>query len=238
MFVVSLIIRCSVTDLAAYRIVIFLSIAMHFLKPILVAGFLFSTTLAAPLLPVEAHELEAREYDIDLDHAARGWSVEEAIAARELSEHLDELMDREEEYLDFLVARNKWLEAAKKIRTGLKTKSGEAVFWSGNTPRPGQKPISAGTIAKKFAESKGKSTLQMKLNQEGIKIPPINRKDPNNRSEQLWRMASKRYASKANGPVNAFVGQNLNPNGVYSKYEKPRLLKNPAVSKLIESVVK
>jgi hypothetical protein len=207
---------------------------MHFLKSLLVAGFLLSASLAAPLRPVEVYDLIARE--IEPDYAARGWPTEEYIATRDFSEDLSEqLIARDEEYIiDFLVARNKLLKVAKQIKNGLKTKPGEAVFWSGNTPRPGKKPLSAGKEAKKFAKDNGKLTLQMKMKEDKIKIPPYNPKDPKDRSGQLWRMASKRFASKASGTINAFLGQNVNKNSIYKKDEKPILLKKPAVTKLIE----
>jgi hypothetical protein len=209
---------------------------MYFLKSLVVAGFLLSATLAAPLRPAEVHNLRASARDIEPDYASRSGLTEEYIPARDLSEDLGQLTTRDEEYTDFLVARNKLLNIAKQIKNGLKTKPGEAVFWSGNTPRPGKKPLSAGKEAKKFAKDNGKSTLQMKLKDEKIKIPPYNPKDPKDRSGQLWRMASKRFASKASGTINAFLGQNVNKNGIYKKEEKPILMKKPTVTKLIENI--
>jgi hypothetical protein len=207
---------------------------MLFFKPLLVVGVLFSTTLAAPIISAEIEEVQARDYDLEREYAARSWSSEELMAARDLSESVQELLTRDEDYADFLFARTKKLvEVANKLRNGLKTKPGEAVFWSGNTPRPGGPPLSAGDAAEKFAKDKGKSTLGMKLKQEGIKMPDYKPGDPN-RSEQLWRIASKSFARKANGPVNAFLGKEVNKNGIYKKDEKPILMKSKSVTKLTE----
>ncbi|KAH6905032.1 hypothetical protein BKA70DRAFT_1294759 [Coprinopsis sp. MPI-PUGE-AT-0042] len=207
---------------------------MHLARVLMLAGFVLSTTLAAPVLPVEIHDLSARAYDIEPEYAARSWLDEDALVTRGLSANLEELITRDEDHEDFLVARNKLLAAAKMIRTGLKTKPGEAVFWSGNSLRPGgKKPISAGVAASAFAKKEGKSTLQMKLRQEKIPMPKFN---PQDRSAQLWRMASKKFASGASGTINAFLGQNVNKKGIYMKEEKPRLMNKPTVSKLIEHI--
>jgi hypothetical protein len=60
------------------------------------------------------HNLGAHEHDIDLGHASRSWPIEEA---RDLSEHSNELISRDDDYMDLLIARstNKLVAVAEKL---------------------------------------------------------------------------------------------------------------------------
>lgn len=198
------------------------------------AAFAISTVLAAPLFPID-YDLSARDHDVTPRYAARGGV--------------------DDDYKHFLVARSgagkklwqtaanailpakkptpKLLEVAKQIRTGLKTKPNEAIFWSGsNFDSKGEK-VSVMNDAQAFAAGKGKSTLEMKLKEEKIDMPPYK---PEDRSPQLWRMASKKFASGAKGEVEVVKGQSLNAGNIYTTHEKHRLEKNPAVTKITEHV--
>ncbi|KAH6905276.1 hypothetical protein BKA70DRAFT_1293876 [Coprinopsis sp. MPI-PUGE-AT-0042] len=230
---------------------------MHFARALIAAGFLLSATLAAPLLPVKVHDLSARDYNVDKsNYAARSWLDEDGVmAARDLSlDFLEELITRDEDYEADLVARTKGKKGKKKGPTrlerfekvkallmqpnALKTLPNQAIFWSGNTLGPKGKPLSAGVAADTYARAHNGKTVAMKLREANILSQMLTQapSDPHDYSGQLWSLASRLFAQGASGEIHAFLGQNVKPNGVYVVVEKPELIKNPAVSALIEHV--
>ncbi|KAH6901532.1 hypothetical protein BKA70DRAFT_1568377 [Coprinopsis sp. MPI-PUGE-AT-0042] len=215
---------------------------MHFARALFAAGFLLSATLAAPLLPIKVHDLSARDYDVDKsEYAARSWLDEDGVmAARDLSDFLEDLNTRDEDYEVDLVARDRAAEFEKVksqiIANGLKTPPDKAVFWTGSTPRPNKDPLSAKEAAGRYARKIKGMTVQMKLNKENIRMLNYDIKDLNDYSGQLWKLASRLFAQGASGEIHAFLGQNVKENGVYMVVEKPELINNPAVTALIEHV--
>ncbi|RDB30105.1 hypothetical protein Hypma_013842 [Hypsizygus marmoreus] len=122
------------------------------------------------------------------------------------------------------------LNVAKQIKNKLRPQPNQAVFWSGQKVGLNGKTMSVKADAQKWAKTNGKETINQGLAKHNIKIPPM-RKNP--ASDRLWDVASKAWAVRAKGETNAIVG-NRRPGNVYDRVEKPALLKNPNVNKIVE----
>ncbi|KAH6905010.1 hypothetical protein BKA70DRAFT_1049289, partial [Coprinopsis sp. MPI-PUGE-AT-0042] len=92
--------------------------------------------------------------------------------------------------------------------------------------------------ATKYARKYGKTTLQMALKQLGIKIPPFRKNDYewNARILILWRIASIKFANCASGVIVVIRGEHTADDSIYLNFEKPRLMKSPAVTTIIELI--
>lgn len=107
------------------------------------------------------------------------------------------------------------------VTAPLETATQGRVFWSGS--RGG---VSNMQWAEDYAGASGKTTLEMKLAEEGVSMPPF-RENPD-----AWFQASREFAEGASGPVDAFVTGSVRPNSVFNTIEKPALLLNPNVPKI------
>ncbi|PPQ75345.1 hypothetical protein CVT26_015151 [Gymnopilus dilepis] len=134
-----------------------------------------------------------------------------------------------------LATRNKHMAQAVaialRIRKAFRPKPHESVFWSGTKPEKNGQMVSVMGDAKKFALAHNKKILTQALSRHGIRIPAP---QGNPLSSRLWNFASKAWALKAMGVVHAVLGSKRRPGNVYDNIEKPTLLKNGKVSKLIE----
>ena len=122
------------------------------------------------------------------------------------------------------------VKIARRIKSSLVAKPGKTVFYTGT--KPGKKgPIPVKQTAELFAKPRGKELLGHALAKAKIRIPS-EKKNPH--SMRLWKFASKVYAMKSSNVAHAFIGKWIRPENVYHNIEKPALLKNPKVTKLVE----
>jgi len=104
------------------------------------------------------------------------------------------------------------------------TQPNEAVFWSGRTDGVG-----GANVAKGFA-GKGGKTLEMLIEERGIKMPEWN---PNNPSSiEAWNALSRELAAGASGEVRVVLGENLRPGNTWELIEFNELKANPNVTKI------
>ncbi|RDB20219.1 hypothetical protein Hypma_012664 [Hypsizygus marmoreus] len=122
------------------------------------------------------------------------------------------------------------LQIEKQIEDKLHPKPDQAVFWSGSKMSKKGKPVSVKRDAQKYATAAGKQTINQALAKNNIKIPPPSM---NPASARIWEKASETWASRSKGEVNAFVGDK-HPNSVYDRIEKPTLIRNNNVNKVVE----
>jgi hypothetical protein len=124
---------------------------------------------------------------------------------------------------------------SQELNQALKTGPGQAIFWSGKTIVDGKKRSSR-LDAWKHAESTGGKTLDMAMKDGGIpipeKVPPGPKKSV--KSQRKWKKPSIIFAKKAQGEIDVHLGELVNPDSVYNKYERPKLLENPKVTKVTE----
>ena len=120
---------------------------------------------------------------------------------------------------------------ARQIKHSLIAIPNKSVFYTGH--KPGKKgPIPVKQTAEYFAKAnEKKQLLGHALAKAKIRIPSENK---NLHANRLWKIASKVYAMRSSGVAHAFIGKWVGKENVYHKIEKPTLLKNPKVSKLIE----
>ncbi|RDB20310.1 hypothetical protein Hypma_012635 [Hypsizygus marmoreus] len=122
------------------------------------------------------------------------------------------------------------LKVAKQIKNKLRPQPDQAVFWSGTKKGQDGKTASVKPDAQKYAKANGKETINQALAKNNIKIPPPSQ---NPASPRLWDVASKAWALRSKGETNAVVGDRR-PGNVYDRIEKPTLIKNPNVNKIVE----
>lgn len=106
------------------------------------------------------------------------------------------------------------------------TKPDTAFFWSGRTEGIGGEKIAGG-----IASARGGTTLEMLLEDRGIKLPPWDAGNPS--VVAAWENASAEYARNASGTVRAVIGAEMRPGNVWQTQELPALLSNPKVTKII-----
>jgi len=124
----------------------------------------------------------------------------------------------------------KAVSVANQIRTKIRPKPNQAVFWSGTKTSQG-KTVSVKQDAQKFARKNGKETLNMALKKNGINIPS---QKANPQSNRLWDIASKAWATRASGKTDAVLGGSVRPDSVWKRVEKPELMKNNKVTQVTE----
>ncbi|RDB15121.1 hypothetical protein Hypma_012667 [Hypsizygus marmoreus] len=122
------------------------------------------------------------------------------------------------------------LNVAKQIKNKLRPQPNQAVFWSGMKIGQNGKTTSVKADAQKYAKANGKETINQALAKNNIKIPSPSQ---NPASSRLWDFASKAWALRSKGETNAIVGD-TRPGSVYNRIEKPTLIKNPKVNKIVE----
>jgi len=127
------------------------------------------------------------------------------------------------------------VKIARQIKRTLMPTPGKSVFYTGAKPskNKGRLPVQAKQTAEYFAKANGgKELLGNALAKAKIRIPS---KEKNPLAlPRLWRFASKAFAMKSSGAVHAFIGKTVRPGNDYHNVEKPALLKNKKVTKLIE----
>jgi len=108
-------------------------------------------------------------------------------------------------------------EQARNSSSSSVAKSGEAVFWSG---RQGANRAAA----EAFASSTGKTTLEMTPAGRALEAAGGN--------ISQWKALSADFARTASGEINAFTG-GARASSVWNTVEKPLLMQNPDVTKII-----
>ncbi len=110
---------------------------------------------------------------------------------------------------------------ADKYRFVLET--GKSTFWSGLGANGDQ-------AAARGAQSLGRTTMEEALNNHGITMPNW---DPNVPSSIVaWNSSSSSFAMRSSGSVYAILGKTVNPNGVWSVFERTLLGVNPSVTSI------
>lgn len=105
------------------------------------------------------------------------------------------------------------------------TKPNTAFFWSGKTDGVG-----GAEVAAKIAREKHGTTLEMMIEEKGIKMPAWDPNDP--ASIKAWEDISEEYAQGVSGEVRGVIGQSLRPNNIWQNKELPALKANPKVTKI------
>jgi hypothetical protein len=109
-----------------------------------------------------------------------------------------------------------------------------AFFWSGRDANEiGVGPVSAGGsgVSERLATMHNGTTLEGLIDQNQIAPPKWSFDDPD--AERWWSEVSRTYASKVEGEVHAVVGSNLRPGNIWETVELPRLMDNPAVTRIV-----
>lgn len=109
-----------------------------------------------------------------------------------------------------------------------------AFFWSGRTADGlGVGPESAGGsgAADLYAASHSGTTLEGLIARNGVSPPKWSFDDP--LAEEWWSQVSRMYAQNVEGEVHAVIGAKLRPGNVWETVELPRLMENPAVTKIV-----
>lgn len=109
--------------------------------------------------------------------------------------------------------------------TGLQTEPDTAFFWSGKTAGVGGDQVAA-TVAK----SRHGKTLEMLIEERGIKMPDWDPKNP--AVKKAWEDVSSEYAKGASGEVRVVLGANLRPGNIWQTRELPALKANGAVTRI------
>ena len=123
------------------------------------------------------------------------------------------------------------VKIARQIKNSLKAVPSKTIFYTGTKLGKKGKEIPVKQTAEHFAKANQKQLLGHALAKAKIRIPSENK---NPHSMRLWKLASKAYAMRSSGVAHAFIGKWTRPENVYHNIEKPTLLKNPKLSKLIE----
>ena len=119
--------------------------------------------------------------------------------------------------------RNEKGQFIKKSKVA--TEPDTAFFWSGRTDGVGGQDV-----AWEIAEQKNGVTLEMMLENRGIKMPSW---DPTNpKSIKAWEDISEQYAANVSGEIRAVVGQSMRPGNIWENKELPALMKNSNVTKI------
>ena len=107
----------------------------------------------------------------------------------------------------------------------LVTESDTAFFWSG---RSGS--FRAGVEAPRIASTNNGVTLEMIIEQRGVKMPIY---DPSDQSSiKAWADVSMEYANGCKGNVRAVIGRNTRPDSIWLTTELPALKANPRVTRI------
>jgi hypothetical protein len=109
--------------------------------------------------------------------------------------------------------------------SGMQTAPNSAFFWSGRT-----NGVGGDKVAADIAGKRGGTTLEMLIEERGIKMPPWDQSNP--ASIKAWEDISSEYANGVSGEVRAVIGNSLRPGNIWQTKELPRLLKNPNVTKI------
>ncbi|NCC50881.1 MAG: hypothetical protein EOM20_06650 [Spartobacteria bacterium] len=109
----------------------------------------------------------------------------------------------------------------KSSKSGVETLIDDAAFWSG---RSGEN--------RKLADMSGLTTLEMTPAGQALDAQDLFSKMSYDEAIIPWENLSREFASEASGTVNAWVG-GAYPLSVWSRIEKPTLLLNPKVKKII-----
>lgn len=108
----------------------------------------------------------------------------------------------------------------------VRTKPGEAFFWSGRT-----NGIGGELIAKDIARSEQGTTMEMLIEKHEIKMPAWDPANPVHTRE--WGKISEAYAQGSSGQVRGVIGAELRPGNIWEGYEKGALKTNPNVTEIV-----
>jgi len=104
---------------------------------------------------------------------------------------------------------------------GVGTAADDAAFWSGM----------AG-VNRSAAEASGLTTLERTSAGRALDAQDLFSKLPYDEAIVPWENLSRQFASEASGTVRAWTG-GASPSSVWSRIEKPTLMLNPNVNKII-----
>jgi RHS repeat-associated protein len=110
-----------------------------------------------------------------------------------------------------------------------------AFFWSGkDADGVGVGPVSAGGDGSsvRFAEAHSGTVLEDLLERNGVEAPKWSPGDV--AAQKWWSDVSDMYAGNVTGEVRAVVGSQLRPGNIWQSVELPRLMDNPAVTRIVE----
>ena len=113
-----------------------------------------------------------------------------------------------------------------------KTEPNTAYFWSGRTSDGvgvGPQGNDVG-IAAQLAHERGGVTLESVMRERGVLQPEWDADNP--AVAQWWADHSAAYANNAHGEIHAVIGSSLRPGNIWENVELPRLMDNPAVSRI------
>jgi RHS repeat-associated protein len=119
----------------------------------------------------------------------------------------------------FAQTSRRW--TALDAESGVTTAADDAAFWAG---RAGANRAAA--------ESSGLTTLERTPAGRALDAEDLFSKLPYDEAVVPWENLSQRFAREASGTVNAWVG-GASPTSVWSRIEKPALMMNPNVRKII-----
>ncbi|MCF3131526.1 GDSL-type esterase/lipase family protein [Streptomyces olivochromogenes] len=114
-----------------------------------------------------------------------------------------------------------------EVRTALASRPGSNIFWTGRVGACESEDDSVKPLAEKFAKWRGQKTLEMRLAEAGVKMPPFD--TPDNNAKEIWRFASAEYARQTSGEAWVFKGKCVRDDNTWETRELPELKKSGKV---------
>lgn len=108
-----------------------------------------------------------------------------------------------------------------QVRAALKSAPGSNLFCTGRegsceSEKDGVKPL-----AEKFARERGQDTLEMRLADAGLKMPPFD--TPDNNAKEIWRFASAEFVRQTSDPAWVIKGKCVRDGNTWETRELPEL---------------
>lgn len=109
------------------------------------------------------------------------------------------------------------------IRKAVASAPGSNVFWTGRTGSCSSPADGVIVTTQNFARGRGQKTLEMRLRDAGINMPVYAEHNPDPRSKQLWRFASREFAAQSFGQAWVVKGTCVRDSNTWERNELPEL---------------
>ncbi|MGV9244051.1 hypothetical protein [Streptomyces sp. NPDC003710] len=108
-----------------------------------------------------------------------------------------------------------------QVRAALVSAPGSSLFWTGRIGSGESEADSVKPLTEKYARQRGQKTLEMRLDEAGLKMPPFD--TPDNNAKEIWRFASAEYALQASDQAWVIKGKCVRKDNAWETRELPEL---------------
>ncbi|MFF3517520.1 GDSL-type esterase/lipase family protein [Streptomyces sp. NPDC002573] len=108
-----------------------------------------------------------------------------------------------------------------QVRAALVSAPGSNLFWTGRIGSCQSEADSVKPITEKYAKQRGQKTLEMRLADAGLKMPPFD--TPDNKAKDIWRFASAEYARQTSDQAWVIKGKCVRKDNTWDTRELPEL---------------